>query len=147
VGKAMVKIWSLPEASSICVCQIEGTGIPSGGSQPASCCIIRSVSVVVTFRFGTIDWVLGRGESSKIGGRLSETEGRLFETGGDETSKIGEGLSEIEGRLFKTGGDETSEADEEKSSGSGDYCLGSSRISLIVVIEEETSSSAGRDCI
>ena len=126
---------------------MEGAGIPSGGSRLASCCIIRSASVAVTFRFGTIDWVLGGGESSEIGGGSSETEGRLFETGGDETSMIGGGLSEIEGRLFETGGDETSEADEEESSASGDCCSGGSRISLIVVIEEETSSSAGRDCI
>jgi hypothetical protein len=87
---------------------MEGTGIPSGGSRLVSCCIIRSASVAVTFRFGTIDWVLGGGESSEIEGGSSETEGRLFETGGDETSKIGGGLSEIEGRLFETGRDETS---------------------------------------
>jgi hypothetical protein len=104
---------------------MEGAGIPSDGSWPVSCCIIRSASVAVTFRFGTIDWVLGGGESSKIEGGSSETEGKLFETGGDEMS----------------------EADEEESSTSGDYCSGGSRISLIMVIKEEISSSACRDCI
>jgi hypothetical protein len=121
----MVKIWSSPEASSIGVCQMEGASIPNGGSRLASCCIIRSASVAVTFRFGTIDWVLGGGESSEIGEGSSETEGRLFETGEDETSK----------------------ADEEESPASGDYYSSGSRISLIVVIEEEISSSAGKDCI
>jgi hypothetical protein len=125
VGKAMVKIWSLPEASSIIVCQIESAGIPSGGSWPASCYIIRSASVALIFRFGTIDWVLGGGKSSEIEGGSSVTEGRLFETGGDEIS----------------------EADEEESSVSRDYYSGGSCISLIVVIKEETSSSAGRDYI
>ena len=121
----MVKIWSLPEASSIGVCRIKGAGIPNGGSRPASCCIIRSASVAVTFRFGTIDWVLGEGE----------------------LSEIGEGSSETEGRLFETGEDETSEADEKESPASGDCCSGGSCILLIVVIEEEILSSAGRDCI
>ena len=49
--------------------------------------------------------------------------------------------------LESLGGDETSEADKEESSISGDYCSGGLRISFIMVIEEETSSSAGRECI
>ena len=70
--------------------------------------------------------MLGGGRSSKTGGELSKTEGRLSGIGGVETSEVG----------------------EEESSGSGDCPLGASRISSVIVTkEEETSSSAGKDCI
>ena len=104
---------------------MEGAGRPGGGSQPASCCMIISASVAVALRFGTIDWVLGGGGSSEIGGESSE----------------------IEDRLSGTGRAETSETDEEESSEPGDCCLGGSCVSAVIVAnEEETSSSAGRDC-
>src|SRR5580692_2877516 len=104
---------------------MEGAGRPGGGSRPASCCMIISASVAVALRFGTIDWVLG-------GGGSPETRGES---------------SEIEDRSSRTDRAETSETDEEESSEPGDCCLGGSRVpSVIVTNEEETSSSAGRDC-
>src|SRR5580692_8362171 len=115
---------SLPEASSIGVCRIEGAGRPGGKSWPASPRMIRSASVVVTLRFGTIDWVLGGGESSETGGESPGTEGGISGTGGDETS----------------------EADKEESPVSVGCCSGGSRVSVIVTSEEEMSSSTSRDC-
>jgi hypothetical protein len=104
---------------------MEGVGRPRGGSQPASSCMIISISVVVTLRFGTIDWVLG-------GSGLSETGGES---------------SEVKDRSSGTGGAETSETDKEELSEPRDYCLGGlCASSVIVVNEEETSLSAGRDC-
>jgi len=82
--------------------------------------------VVVALRFRTINWVLGGGRSSKTGGGSSRTEGRLFGRG-----EVG-----------------TFEADGEESSWSRDHCLSGSHISSVIVTnKEETSSSAGKNCI
>jgi hypothetical protein len=83
--------------------------------------MIRSTSVAVTFRFGTIDLVLGGGESSIIGGS-----------------------SGTEGQSSGTSDSETSEEDEEELSGSRGGCSGVP--SVIVTNVEEMSSSASRDC-
>ena len=67
--------------------------------------------------------------------------------GGGSSETGGESL-EIEDRLSRTDGVETSETDEEESSESGDCCPGGLGVSSVIVTnEEETSSSAGRDCI
>jgi hypothetical protein len=105
---------------------MESAGKPGDRSQPASCCMIRSASVAMMLRFGTINWVLG-------GRELTETRG---------------GLSEIEGRLSGTGRDMALEIDKEELLKSGDYPLGILRIpSVIVANKEETLLSASRDYI
>jgi hypothetical protein len=60
--------------------------------------IIISASVAVALKFGTINWVLRSGRSSKIERESSKTKGRLLRT---DRVKI-------------------SEIDKEESSGSGD---------------------------
>jgi hypothetical protein len=53
VGKAMAKILSLPDASSIGVERMEGAGIPGGtASRPEISCKIRSASVAVNLHLG-----------------------------------------------------------------------------------------------
>src|SRR5580692_9606437 len=107
---------SLPEASSIGVCRIEGAGRPGGKSWPASPRMIRSASVVVTLRFGTIDWVLGEGGSSG--------------TGGDEISKADEEVSPVSVGCC-SGGSRVSvivTSEEEMSSSTGRDCTRSGEI-------------------
>jgi hypothetical protein len=57
VGKAIAKILSLPAASSMGVDRTTGAG-RSGGIclSPEISCKMRSLSVAVILRFGTIDW-------------------------------------------------------------------------------------------
>jgi hypothetical protein len=56
VGKAIAKIRSLLDASSIGVMRIDGAGRLGGESfRPVISWTIISISVVVMFRFGTID--------------------------------------------------------------------------------------------
>jgi hypothetical protein len=64
----MAKILSFPAASSIGVERIEGAGRPGGiGFRPEISFKIRSTSVVVILRFGTIDWEFRGGSSAETG--------------------------------------------------------------------------------
>jgi hypothetical protein len=67
---------------------------------------------------------------------------------GGRSSEIGGELSEIKDRLSGIGRVETSGINEEESSESGGYCLGGSRVSSIIVTnEEKISLSTSRNCI
>jgi hypothetical protein len=82
----MAKILSFPAASSIGVDRTSGAGRPGGVLlSPEISWRIRSISVSVMLRFGTIDWEFGGAFSAKTGCTssskgLSITDGKDKET-------------------------------------------------------------------
>jgi hypothetical protein len=85
VGKAIAKILSRPAASSRGVDRIDGAGRPGGkGARPEIPARSRSTSVVVTLRFGTVDWEFGGGKSAVTTGDSSATIDSSTIEGNDE---------------------------------------------------------------
>ena len=92
----MAKIRSLPDASSMGVCRIDGAGTPVGGAfRPVISCRIRSASVVLVLRFKTTDCELGgagapvgKPESSCAGGSSGLIVSSVMDITDEETSSL-----------------------------------------------------------
>jgi hypothetical protein len=93
VGKAIAKILSFPAASSIGVDRTSGAGRPGGVRLgPEISCRIRSISVAVTFRFGTMDWEFGGAFSTETAGPwTSSSEGSAITDINDEETSSSTG--------------------------------------------------------
>jgi hypothetical protein len=86
----MAKILSFPAASSIGVDRTSGAGRPGGVRlSPEISWRIRSISVSVMLRFGTIDWEFGGAFSAETG--CTSSEGLSIAVGKDEETSSSTG--------------------------------------------------------